>query len=213
MTEVDSAAKYGFDLPIGCFELCDQIGVDIKIDVLEYMHETLGEGYAPCSVLERKVNEEQFGKKTKQGFCGWENSGADVPSDMGREKLESRLVAVAINEAAKPVGNEVTDSDVIDEGFRLGAGLPDGPTRMAAGFGYTRLRDVLIALHDEAGAARYTPADYLEMWQLRTDQSRTTGARRSIKAERHASAKAAIPGANVRARVARSESNQRSQCW
>lgn len=37
---------------MGCFELCDKIRIDVAVDVLEYMHETLGEGYAPCPLLE-----------------------------------------------------------------------------------------------------------------------------------------------------------------
>jgi len=49
--EVDSTAKFRLDLPMGMFELCDQIGIDVAVDVLEYMHKTLGDGYvhALCS--------------------------------------------------------------------------------------------------------------------------------------------------------------------
>jgi len=89
--EVDSTAKFRLDLPMGMFELCDQIGIDVAVDVLEYMHKTLGDGYVPCPLLEqngrgREVRE----KKTGQGFYDWEDGGAEIPSDAGREELETR---------------------------------------------------------------------------------------------------------------------------
>ncbi|MDS0477032.1 3-hydroxyacyl-CoA dehydrogenase [Natrinema sp. 1APR25-10V2] len=166
VAEVDSTAKFGLDLPMGCFELCDQIGIDVAVDVLEYMHETLGEGYAPCPLLEAKVEDGAFGKKAGRGFYDWEDSGADVPNDAVREEIEARLVAVGINEAAKLVAADAADPNEIDEGLRLGAGFPEGPTRLAAEHGYDRLRDLLIALHDETGAVRYAPADRLEEWAI-----------------------------------------------
>jgi len=162
--EVDSTAKFRLDLPMGMFELCDQIGIDVAVDVLEYMHKTLGDGYVPCPLLERMVEDEKLGKKTGQGFYDWEDGGAEIPSDAGREELETRLVAVVINEAAKLVESDVTDPDEIDEGLQLGAGFPEGPTRMAAELGYGRLRDVLRALHSESKAVRYMPSNRLEMW-------------------------------------------------
>jgi enoyl-CoA hydratase/3-hydroxyacyl-CoA dehydrogenase len=164
VAEVDSTAKYGLELPMGCFELCDQVGIDVAVDVLEYMHETLGEGYAPSPVLEAKVDEGAFGKKTGRGFYDWEAGGADIPSDAGSDAIAERLVAVAINEAAKLVAADAADPGEIDEGLLLGAGFPEGPTRMAAEIGYDRLHEVLTALYDETGAARYEPADRLGTW-------------------------------------------------
>lgn len=164
VAEVDSTATFDLGLPMGGFELCDQIGIDVAVDVLEYMHETLGEGYAPCPLLEQKVEEGALGKKASRGFYDWETGGADVPSDAGDEEIEARLVAVGINEAAKLVSAGAADSAEIDDGLRLGAGFPEGPTRLAAERGYDRLRDVLAARHDETGGVRYAPADQLDEW-------------------------------------------------
>ena len=40
---VDSTTKYDIGLPMGSFELADQVGIDVGYHVLEYMHEVLGD--------------------------------------------------------------------------------------------------------------------------------------------------------------------------
>jgi enoyl-CoA hydratase/3-hydroxyacyl-CoA dehydrogenase len=101
--EVDSTTKYGMGLPMGAFELGDQVGNDVTLHVLEYMHEVLGEPYAPCPLLERVVEEERFGKKTGEGFYDYEDGGADVPADQISEEVSDRLIAVLANETGKLV--------------------------------------------------------------------------------------------------------------
>src|SRR5699024_2314967 len=55
MAEVDSTTTFELGLPMGSFELADQVGIDVGFHVLEYMHETLGDAYEPCPLLEEKV--------------------------------------------------------------------------------------------------------------------------------------------------------------
>ncbi len=77
---VDSTAKYGLGLPMGAFELGDQVGNDVSYHVLEYMHEVLGEAYEPAALLEEKVENEELGKKTGTGFYDYEDGeGAQIP--------------------------------------------------------------------------------------------------------------------------------------
>jgi enoyl-CoA hydratase/3-hydroxyacyl-CoA dehydrogenase len=160
--EVDSTTKYDIGLPMGAFELADQVGIDVSYDVLDYMQSVLGEAYEPCPLLVEKVDAEELGKKTGQGFYDYENGGADVPTDAARDDVADRLTAVMANEVAKLVGNDVASPAEIDEAVMLGAGYPEGPAKMADDAGIAHLRDTLADAYDDTGAARYEPADELE---------------------------------------------------
>ncbi|MFC3476596.1 3-hydroxyacyl-CoA dehydrogenase/enoyl-CoA hydratase family protein [Halobacterium litoreum] len=161
IAEVDSTTKYDIGLPMGAFELADQVGVDVSYDVLDYMQGVLGDAYEPCPLLVEKVEAEKLGKKTGEGFYDYDDGGADVPTDQIREDVADRLVAVMANEVAKLVGNDVADPAEIDEAVMLGAGYPEGPAKMADDAGIDYLYETLDNLYEETGAARYEPAEYL----------------------------------------------------
>ncbi|UPV74528.1 3-hydroxyacyl-CoA dehydrogenase/enoyl-CoA hydratase family protein [Halorussus limi] len=161
VAEVDSSTKFDMGLPMGSFELADQVGIDVGYHVLEYMNEVLGEAYEPCPLLVEKVDAEKLGKKTGEGFYDYEDGGADIPTDAGSEAAVHRLQAVMANEVAKLVGNDVADPDAIDDAVMLGAGFPEGPAKMADDAGLATLLETLDDLHDETGEARYEPSDYL----------------------------------------------------
>ncbi|MCL9814953.1 3-hydroxyacyl-CoA dehydrogenase/enoyl-CoA hydratase family protein [Natranaeroarchaeum aerophilus] len=158
--EVDSTTKYGMGLPMGSFELGDQVGNDVSYHVLEYMHDVLGEAYEPCPLLAEKVENEELGKKTGKGFYDYENGGADVPSDQVSESVSDRLTAVMANEVANLIGGDVAEADAIDEAVMLGAGFPNGPAKLADDVGLDHLLETLEDAYEETSAARYEPADY-----------------------------------------------------
>jgi enoyl-CoA hydratase / 3-hydroxyacyl-CoA dehydrogenase len=160
--EVDSATKFDIGLPMGSFELADQVGIDVGYHVLEYMHEELGDAYEPCPLLGQKVEEENLGKKTGKGFYDYDDGGADIPTDAGNDAIVDRLRAVMANEVAKLVGNDVAPAGEIDDAVMLGAGFPEGPARMADEAGLDTLLETLEDLYEETGAERYEPDDYLE---------------------------------------------------
>ncbi|XVH31801.1 3-hydroxyacyl-CoA dehydrogenase NAD-binding domain-containing protein [Haloferacaceae archaeon DSL9] len=160
--EVDSTTKFDMGLPMGSFELADQVGIDVGYHVLDYMHEVLGDAYAPAPLLESKVEAEELGKKTGKGFYDYENGGAEIPTDdAGSEAVEKRLLAVMANEVAGLIGNDVADAAAIDRAVMLGAGFPDGPAKMADAAGLDSLVATLDELHEETGSARYEAVDYL----------------------------------------------------
>ncbi|MBX0323320.1 3-hydroxyacyl-CoA dehydrogenase/enoyl-CoA hydratase family protein [Halomicroarcula sp. F13] len=161
IAEVDSTTKFDMGLPMGSFELSDQVGNDVGLHVLEYMHEVLGEPYAPCPLLEEKVEKEQLGKKTGEGFYDYEDGGVDIPTDAGREDVEHRLLAVMANEVGKLVENDVAPVADIDEAVMLGGGFPEGPAKLADKAGLETLVDTLEDVHEETGEARYAVSDGL----------------------------------------------------
>jgi enoyl-CoA hydratase/3-hydroxyacyl-CoA dehydrogenase len=161
MEAVDSTTKFDMGLPMGSFELADQVGIDVGYHVLDYMHEVLGDAYRPCPLLVEKVEAGDLGKKTGSGFYDYENGGAQIPSDAIDADVRKRLLAVMANEVAGLIGNDVADAPAIDRAVMLGAGFPDGPAKLADNEGLDALVDVLDALHEETGEARYEATDYL----------------------------------------------------
>ena len=159
---VDSTTKFDMGLPMGSFELADQVGIDVGFHVLEYMHEVLGDAYRPCPLLAEKVEAGDLGKKTGAGFYEYEDGdGAQIPTDAVDAGVRRRLLAVMANEVAGLIGDDVADAAAIDKAVQLGAGFPDGPAKLADGEGLDTLVDTLDALADETGEARYEATDYL----------------------------------------------------
>jgi len=159
---VDSTTKYGIGLPMGSFELADQVGIDVGYHVLEYMHQELGDAYRPCPLLAEKVEAEELGKKTGRGFYDYEGGdGAQIPTDAVSEEIQERLLALLANEVAGLVGGDVADPDAIDEAVKLGGGWPDGPAKMADEYGLDALVETLDELHEATGEERYEAEETL----------------------------------------------------
>ncbi|WP_254767807.1 3-hydroxyacyl-CoA dehydrogenase/enoyl-CoA hydratase family protein [Salinilacihabitans rarus] len=160
VAEVDSTAKFDMGLPMGLFELTDQVGLDVGLHVQEYMHETLGEAYAPCPMTEEKVEAGELGKKAGKGVYDYEDGeGVQIPTDEGQEWIADRLLAVMADEVAQLIANDVADSDAIDEAMMLGAGFPDGPAKLADERGLPELLEALEETYEETEAARHEPSD------------------------------------------------------
>ncbi|PSP63656.1 3-hydroxyacyl-CoA dehydrogenase, partial [Halobacteriales archaeon QH_8_67_36] len=161
IAEVDSTTKFDIGLPMGALELSDQVGNDVGLHVLEYMHETLGEAYDPCPLLEAKVEDEKLGKKTDEGFYDYENGGADIPRDQASEEIRNRLLAVMANETGKLLRNDVATVADIDEAVMLGGGFPEGPAKLADKAGLDTLIETLAEVYDRTEDERYELADGL----------------------------------------------------
>lgn len=71
--DIDQAMELGYNHPMGPIKLTDHIGLDVRLDVLEYLREELGERFRPPQLLKRKVRAGHLGKKTGRGFYRWED--------------------------------------------------------------------------------------------------------------------------------------------
>jgi len=71
--DIDKALVLGYNHPMGPLRLTDLVGLDIRLNVAEYLLEKLGnERYMPPEILKRKVAEGKLGKKTGEGFYKWD---------------------------------------------------------------------------------------------------------------------------------------------
>ncbi len=158
---VDSTAKFDIGLPMGAFELADLVGLDVSLDVLEFIHEELGDAYEPCPLLGEKVAAEELGQKTNVGFYDYDNGGAEIPANEGSEEVEETLLAVMANETAKLVAAEVSPVTEIDRAVELGLGFPDGPAALADTYGVDALVSRLEQRQAEVDHPRYGVAESL----------------------------------------------------
>jgi len=61
--------KLGMNHPMGPLELCDLIGLDVLLNVMEVLHRDIGDDkYRPCPLLRKMVAAGNLGKKTGEGF-------------------------------------------------------------------------------------------------------------------------------------------------
>ena len=70
--DIDKAMELGYRHPMGPLRLTDLVGLDVRLGIAEYLHETLSsDAFAPPALLRQMVEEGKLGKKSGQGFYTW----------------------------------------------------------------------------------------------------------------------------------------------
>ncbi len=70
--DIDKAMELGYNHPMGPLKLTDHVGLDIRLNIAEYLYRELGsETFRPPELLRRMVQEGKLGKKTGAGFYDW----------------------------------------------------------------------------------------------------------------------------------------------
>lgn len=80
VSDIDTSMREGYNHPMGPLKLTDHIGLDVRLDVAEYLTEELGERFRPPQILRRKVRAGKLGKKSGEGFYVWEDGEAVRPA-------------------------------------------------------------------------------------------------------------------------------------
>jgi 3-hydroxybutyryl-CoA dehydrogenase len=77
--DIDKALKLGLNHPMGPFELVDLVGLDTRLNILEYLHKSLGEKYRPAPLLVQYVKAGRLGRKSGRGVYEYQE-GAQIKS-------------------------------------------------------------------------------------------------------------------------------------
>ena len=64
--------ELGYNHPMGQLRLTDLVGLDVRLNIAEYLHGKSGSDvFRPPDILKRMVSEGKLGKKSGEGFYKW----------------------------------------------------------------------------------------------------------------------------------------------
>jgi 3-hydroxybutyryl-CoA dehydrogenase len=66
--DIDTAMELGYRHATGPLRTTDIVGLDVRLGIAEYLHETLGERFAPPRILRDMVARGELGRKSGKGF-------------------------------------------------------------------------------------------------------------------------------------------------
>ena len=75
--DIDKAIKLGLNHPMGPFEMVDLVGLDVRLRILEYLYQTLGEKYRPSPLLRKYVEQGRLGRKSGRGVYDYSEHHTD----------------------------------------------------------------------------------------------------------------------------------------
>jgi 3-hydroxybutyryl-CoA dehydrogenase len=73
--DIDTALKLGLNHPMGPFEMVDLVGLDVRLAILEFLHQSLGEAYRPNNLMIQHVRAGRLGRKTGRGVYEYDEAG------------------------------------------------------------------------------------------------------------------------------------------
>jgi 3-hydroxyacyl-CoA dehydrogenase / enoyl-CoA hydratase / 3-hydroxybutyryl-CoA epimerase len=189
ITEIDDAMKR-WGMPMGPFELLDEIGLDIALHVLNSLTRKTPTSPNVAALFDRAFNQKWLGKKTGKGFYvhgGRRRRSAPAPineellrtfagstpepaplDETARqalhESIQWRLVLPMVNETARLLEEDVTDStDAVDLATVLGLGLAPFRGGLVQFANTVGAEEIVRRLDDLAGrhGERFTPSELL----------------------------------------------------
>jgi 3-hydroxyacyl-CoA dehydrogenase/enoyl-CoA hydratase/3-hydroxybutyryl-CoA epimerase len=136
-------AAISFGMPIGPFELLDEVGEDVAFNVVDSLHQALGERFRPPRLMHDFRNLGGKGKRYGQGVYIWDEYGKrkefspdldkipylvlspDKCPEPERQRLAERIIFPMVDEAARCLEEKVvTKPREIDMAIIHGIGFP-----------------------------------------------------------------------------------------
>lgn len=169
IAEIDRALL-AFGMPMGPFELIDEVGIDVAAKVSKVMIAAFGARMGADGALERLVEAGRLGKKNGKGFYlhqgkekqvdpavyGLLNLAPGREGRLGKDEPAERCVLVMINEAAQCLAEGVVRRpQEVDAGMIFGTGFPPfrgGLLRHADSLGSGRVVERLEFYANQFGA-------------------------------------------------------------
>ena len=160
LVEIDRAAE-AFGMPMGPVELIDSVGIDVALHVSKVLGAAMNRPVPDR--LAQMVEAGQLGRKSGQGFYGWEDGKVVKPrSEWSGDSadIEDRLILPMVNEAVACLHDGVVgDPDLLDAGVIFGTGFAPfrgGPLYYARERGVAEIVARLDEFTDRYGE-RFTP--------------------------------------------------------
>jgi 3-hydroxyacyl-CoA dehydrogenase/enoyl-CoA hydratase/3-hydroxybutyryl-CoA epimerase len=167
-----------FGMPMGPYELLDQIGLDVAEKVTHVIGAAFGERLPQQAVLGQMVAAGHLGKKSGLGFYAYAKGRKQAPSAESRsaagnperweppaDDVRDRLILPMINEAARCLEEGIVARPLdVDLGMVMGTGFPPfrgGLLRYADARGVGVVADRLSRQAETSGA-RYAPSEALQ---------------------------------------------------
>lgn len=69
--DIDAAMTLGYKHPVGPLRLTDIVGLDVRLDIADYLQARLGPRFAAPDLLREKVARGELGRKSGRGFYDW----------------------------------------------------------------------------------------------------------------------------------------------
>ena len=158
--EIDSAMRELAKYPMGPLELIDLIGIDTCVEVLKTIQTHTGsELHQPAKSLVRLLAEGKKGRKTGQGFYDYAEK-LSTPTSENHEIKQTVFVELEtayLGDAVEMEASGYASKSDIDNGMKLGCGLPVGPFERIAEIGMSELRERQSALTNATGRSEYAP--------------------------------------------------------
>jgi 3-hydroxybutyryl-CoA dehydrogenase len=93
-SDIDKALKLGLNHPMGPFELVDLVGLDTRLNILEYLHKSLGEKYRPAPLLVQYVKAGRLGRKSGRGVYEYPEPAVAGTKTLTTPATEPKLAEV-----------------------------------------------------------------------------------------------------------------------
>lgn len=157
---IDSAMRDLAKYPMGPLELIDLIGIDTCVEILRTIHADSGnELHKPAHGLTALLESGAKGRKTGSGFYGYETRPVIPASDNTELKMAIfiELETAYLGDAVAMEASGYASKTDIDNGMKLGCGLPTGPFESIDEIGLTNLRERQLALAKATGRNEYAP--------------------------------------------------------
>ena len=161
--EIDAAMKSKLGFPMGIFELADYTGLDVVNKASHEMFLRDEKVIKPHPLIEKLFEQKKLGQKTGEGFYSYSSDKYERKDLIEADASAFDpivMLAVASNNAAWLLSNDVCSRSDLEKALRLGMGLKKELLATAEEFGIKRIVDKLQEMSDKYGDF-YAPDTYL----------------------------------------------------
>jgi 3-hydroxybutyryl-CoA dehydrogenase len=158
--DIDSAMRELAGYPMGPLELADLIGLDTCVEILKTIYSDSGNHlHKPAAGLTDLLAGGHKGRKTGSGFYNY-SPKPEIPASPNtalKNEIYLELETAYLGNAIEMEASGYASKADIDNGMKLGCGLPAGPFERIEVIGINEVRDRQAKLAQTSGHSEYAP--------------------------------------------------------